>query len=89
MGRGVSNETVRDEIEKDLVISDITATDLQDEIIAAVIDKKYREQVTKRKEISDYKPILSIYVGSLVQDFERLLRKEIDLVKDDSRLALN
>ena len=46
---GVSYEKVRDEIEKDLDISEITDTDdLQDEIIAPNIIKKDREQVTKR-----------------------------------------
>ena len=43
---GVSFEKVRDEIEKDFQISDNTATDLQDEIIAPIIIKEYREQVT-------------------------------------------
>ena len=43
---GVSYEIVRDEIERDLDVSDITATDLQDEIIAPITIKEYREQVT-------------------------------------------
>ena len=43
----VSYENVRDEIERDLDFSDVTATDLQDEIIAPIIIKEYREQVTK------------------------------------------
>ena len=42
---GVSYEKVRDGIERDLVISVITATELQDEIVGPVIIKKYREQV--------------------------------------------
>ena len=45
---GVSYEKVRDEIERDLDISDITAVDLQDEIIGPIIIGKYREQVTKK-----------------------------------------
>ena len=36
---GVSNEKVRDEIEKDLDISDLTATDLQNDIIGPFIIK--------------------------------------------------
>ena len=44
---GVSYEKVRDEIERDLDISDITATDLQDDIIGPNFIEKYREQVTK------------------------------------------
>ena len=45
---GVSYEKVRDEIERDLDISDITATDLQDDIIVPNIIEEDREQVTKK-----------------------------------------
>ena len=45
---GVTYEKVRDEIEKDLDIDDITTADLQDDIIGPIIIKEYREQVTKR-----------------------------------------
>ena len=45
---GVTYTKVRDEIEKDLDISDITATDLQDDIIAPIIIEEYKEQVSKR-----------------------------------------
>ena len=51
---GVSNEKVRDEIEKDLDISDITASDLQDDIIPTFIIKEYRQQVTKRMKDDKY-----------------------------------
>ena len=44
---GVSYEKVRDEIEKDLDISDITATDLQDDRIGPIIIEENREQVTE------------------------------------------
>ena len=37
-----------DEIERDLDISDITATDLQDDILGPIISEEYRGQVTKR-----------------------------------------
>ena len=47
---GFSYTKVRDEIENDLDISDITATDLHDETIAPIIIKEYREQVTKGME---------------------------------------
>ena len=40
---GVSYTKFRDEIEKDLGISDISATDLEDDIITPIIIKKYRE----------------------------------------------
>ena len=44
---GISYEKVRDEIERDLVISDITATDLQDDVICLININENREQVTK------------------------------------------
>ena len=45
---GISYIKVRDGIERDLDIEDITAQDLQDEIIAPIIIKEYNEQVTKK-----------------------------------------
>ena len=45
---GNTNEKVRDEIERDLDISDITAVDLQDDIIGPNIIEEYREKVTKK-----------------------------------------
>ena len=45
---GVSYEKVRDDIERDLDISYITAADLQDDIIAPIIIEENRKQVTKR-----------------------------------------
>ena len=45
---GISYTKVRNEIEKDLDISDITPADLQDDIIAPSIIEEYREKVTKR-----------------------------------------
>ena len=45
---GVSYEKVRDEIEKDLDISDITAADLPGDMIGLIVIEEYREQVTKR-----------------------------------------
>ena len=85
---GVSCEKVRDETEKDLDISDITATDLQDEIIAPNIIEEYREQVTKRTRDVGYMSILTGYVSSVFQDFESYLRIEVDLVEDDIKLVL-
>ena len=62
---GVSYGKVKDEIEKDLDISDITATDLQDDIIGPTIIKEYREQVTKRMKDDKYMNILAIYIDSV------------------------
>ena len=53
----VSYEKARDEIEKDLDFSDITATDLQDEIVAPIFIKEFREQVTKRMKDFGYMTI--------------------------------
>ena len=45
---GTSYERVRVDIEKELKFSDITATDLQDEIKGPIITDEYREQALKR-----------------------------------------
>ena len=86
---GISYTKIRDEIEKDLDISDITATDLQEDIIGTLNIQEYSEQVTKRMEDVGYMNILSGYPRSLIQDFESYLRTEIDLVEDDIRLFLH
>ena len=85
----VSYEKVGDEIEKDLAISDITASDLKDDIIAPFIIKGYKEQATKRMKDDKYMFILALYVDSIFQDFESFLRTENDLVEDDVRLVLD
>ena len=86
---GVTYEKVRDEIEKDLDIEDITAEDLQDDIIGPIIIEEYREQVTKRMKDDKYMFILNFYVNSVFQDFESYLRTEVDLVEDDIKLVLD
>ena len=47
----VSFEEVRGEIQKDLDISDVTATDLRDDIIAPIIIDQHRNQVTKGMKV--------------------------------------
>ena len=86
---GVTYEKVRDESEKDLDISDITATDLQDVIIGPIIIEEYRNQVTKRMKDGKYMEILAGYTRSVFQDFESYLRTEVDLVEDDVKLFLD
>ena len=86
---GVTYEKVRDEIEKDLDIEDITAADLQDDIIGPIIVEEYKEQVTKRMNDEQYMNILAIYTRSVFQDFESFLRTQIDLVEDDIQLVLD
>ena len=86
---GVSYEKVRDEIEKDLDIEDITAEDLQDDIIGPIIIEEYEEQVTKRMNDEQYMKYLAIYTSSVFQDFESFLRTQIDLVEGDIKLVLD
>ena len=86
---GVSYTKVKDENERDLDISDITATDIQDEIIAPNIIEEYREQVTERMKDVGYKNIIAGYIRSIFQDFESFLGTEVDLVEDDIRLVLD
>ena len=68
--------------------SDIAAADIQEEIIAPIIIKGYREQVTKRMKDDKYMLILAMYIDSVFQDFESFLRTQVDLVEDDIRLVL-
>ena len=86
---GVTYEKVRDEIEKDLDIEDITAEDLQDDIIGPIIIEEYNEQVTKRMNDEQCLNILAIYTSSVFTDFESFLRTQIDLVEDDIKLVLD
>ena len=85
----ITYEKVRDEIEKDLDIEDITAADLQDDIIGPIIIEEHREQVTKRMNDVGYMNIVAGYVRSVFQDFESYLRTEVDLVEDDIELVLD
>ena len=69
-------------------ISDITATDLQDEILGPIIIDEYRKQITKRMKDDKYMEILARYTtDSVFQDFEGFLRTEVDLVQDDIKLV--
>ena len=86
---GVTYEKVRAEIEKDLDIEDITAEDLQDDIIAPIIIEEYKKQVTKRMEDDGYMNILARYTNSVFQDFESFLKTQIDLVESDVKLVLD
>ena len=69
-------------------ITDIRATDFQDEIIGPIIIEEDREQVTKRMKNDKCMDILSGYPSSIIQGFENYLRTEIDLVEDDIRIVL-
>ena len=86
---GITNEKVRDEIERDLDISDITAADSQNDLIAPIIIEEYKKQVTKKMKNEQYVKIVAGYVSSVFQDFESYLRTEVDLVEDDIKLVLD
>ena len=86
---GVTYEKVREEIEKDLDIEDITAADLQDEIIGPIIIEEYEKQVTKRMNDEQYMNILAIYTSSVFQDFESFLRTQTALIEGDIKLVLD
>ena len=86
---GISYIKVRDDIERELHISDITPTDLQDDIIASIIIEECKEQVTKRMKNEQYMKIAVGYVSSVFQDFESYLGTEVDLIEDDIKLVLD
>ena len=70
-------------------IADITASDLEEDIIGSIIIEYYRNQVTKRMKDDEYMRILTIYVNSTFQDFKTFLSAEVDLIEDDIRLVLD
>ena len=70
-------------------IEDITAADLQDEIIAPIIIEEYKKQVTKKLKNEQYKKIVAGYVSSVFQDFESYLKTEVDLIEDGLKLVLD
>ena len=85
---GISYEKVWDENEKDLGITDITATDLQDYIIGPINIQEYRK-LRKRLNNDKYLSILAVYNRSIFRDFESFLGTAVDLVEDDIRLVLD
>ena len=86
---GISYITVSYEVEKDLDIGDITATDLQDDMIGPTIIEEYKKQVSKRMIDEQYMNILAIYTSSVFQDFESFLRTQIDLIENVVKLVLD
>ena len=85
----ISYEKVRNENEKDLERTNITAADLQDDIKSPFIFEKYGGQVTKRMKTDNYMYILAVYNTYIFQDFESFLRTEVDFLENDIRLVLD
>ena len=69
--------------------SDITVTDLQDDIIGPNLFEECGEQVSKGRKNDDCMSHLAIYNSSFIQVFESFLRRENDLVENDIRLVLD
>ena len=67
---GITYEKVRDEIERDLDISNIIAADLQNDLIAPIINEEYKEQVLKRMKNQQCMKNVAGYVISVFQDIE-------------------
>ena len=86
--RFVTYQKFKDEIEKDLDVSDVTATDLQEKITGLILFEEYRKEKSKKNESEKYMNILAGYTSSMFQDFESYLRTLIDLVEDDDRMVL-
>ena len=86
---GVTYEKVREKIEKALDIEDITAEDLQDDIIGPIIIEENKKQVSKKMNDEQYMNILANYISSVFQDFESPLQTQIDLVEHDIKLVLD
>ena len=70
-------------------ISDFTAADLQDDIIAPIFIEEYKEQVTKRMKNEQYMNFVAGYLSAVFQDFKSYLRTEVDLIEDDVKLVLD
>ena len=58
----VSYEKGRDDIEKDLDVSDFTDTDLQDDIVGSIFIDEFRNQVTKILKDGKYIRILALFL---------------------------
>ena len=67
--------------------SDITATDLRDDILGSIFIEECREQITKRMEDVGYMKIKAGYPISVFQENESFLRTEISFVGNDIRLV--
>ena len=57
-------------MEEDSKSSDITATNIQDEILGPLIIEEYRKEVPRRKKNDKDMDVLAGYTSSISQDLE-------------------
>ena len=69
-------------MEKDLELSDITATDIQHKTIGSIFIEDYRKEVSKRLKNDISVDNLAGYSSSIFQDFESYPRTEVDSAQD-------
>ena len=67
-------------------ISDITHTDLHDQIIGPMMIEECGKEVSKGMNDEAYMNLISGYRKSIFQNFESYHRTEVVLVEDDIRL---
>ena len=84
-----SYEKVGIEIEKDLEITDIKATDLKNDIKSPINIDECGKLVTKRQKDDKYMKFLAGCFRFIFQDFQSYPRTEIDLVEEDIRLVVD
>ena len=70
-------------------ISDITATDLQDEIIGPKVIEGYRKKVSKGMKNNIYMNSLAVYNSSMFEESENFLGTVVDLIENDFTLVLD
>ena len=82
-------ETVRNTVNDNLGISDITQDLLDDETIGPIIIEGQRKTYQEKKRANPLINMLHRYKRSIFQDFENFLRTEVDLVEHDIRVILD
>ena len=80
---------IKDEVEKDLEISDIAPADLQDELLSTKVIEERRKEVSKEMKKDNQMDLSGFYIMSMFQDCESYLRTKIYLVEDDIRWVLD
>ena len=81
-------EELKDELEKNLKISDITPYHLQNEKIGPRISQAHRNLRLEKSNTDGYILLLRGYARSPFSDFESSLRIEVGLDEEDVQLIL-